>query len=268
MANQNFSVSFLVDQRPGEVFSAINNVKAWWTENLEGNSQKLNDEFEVRFGDVHYSRQKLIEVVPNKKVVWLVTDSKLNFLKDKSEWTGTKISFEIAEQDKKTQFRFTHLGLVPEIECYSACSNAWSDYINHSLRALITESKEQLKSNGKVLTIKEVAARFNELAQQEKWFEIQDELFADNVKSIEPSTAKYLPNAEGKLAVRKKGEDWVKRVEAAHKRYTSEPMVAANHFVIRRDIDITVRDLGRIQFNELILYEVSKGKIISEQFFY
>ena len=268
MANQNFSVSFLVDQRPGEVFAAVNNVKGWWTENLEGNSQKLNDEFEVRFGDVHYSKQKLIELVPNKKVVWLVTDSKLSFLKDKSEWTGTKISFEMDEQDKKTQVRFTHLGLVPEIECYDACSNAWSEYINHSLRALITASNGKANSNGKALTIQQVVARYNELAQQEKWFEIQDELFADNVKSIEPPTAKYLPNAEGKLAVRKKGEDWVKKVEAVHKRYTSEPLIAGNHFVIRREIDITVRDLGGIQFNELILYEVREGKIVSEQFFY
>ena len=268
MANQNFSVSFLVDQRPGEVFAAVNNVKGWWTENLDGNTQELNDEFEVRFGDVHYSKQKLIEVVPNKKVVWLVTDSKLNFLKDKSEWTGTRISFEMAEQDKKTQVRFTHLGLVPEIECYDACSNAWSDYIKHSLRALITSSNGKANSNGKALTIQQVVARYNELAQQEKWFEIQDELFADNVKSIEPPTAKYLPNAEGKAAVRKKGEDWVKRIEAAHKRYTSEPLVAGNHFAVNREIDITVQGIGRIQFNELILYEVREGKIVSEQFFY
>ncbi len=268
MANQNFSVSFLVDQRPGEVFAAVNNVKAWWTENLEGNSQKLNDEFEVRFGDVHYSKQKLIELVPDKKVVWLVTDSKLNFLKDKSEWTGTKVSFEVAEQDSKTQLRFTHFGLVPEIECFDACSNAWGDYINHSLRALITASNGKANSNGKPYKTQEVAARFNELAQQEKWFEIQDELFADNVKSIEPPTAKFLPNAEGKLAVRKKGEDWVKRVEAAHHRSTSEPLVAGNHFVVRREVDITVQGLGRIQFNQLMVYDVREGKIVLEQFFY
>jgi hypothetical protein len=138
MNNQDFTTAFLVDQTPKEAFDAINNVEGWWTENLEGNSQKLNDEFSVRFWDVHYSKQKLIEVVPGEKVVWLITDSKLNFIKDQSEWTGAKISFDITKQGNQTQVRFTQLGLVPEVECYGACSNAWSGYINDSLRSLIT----------------------------------------------------------------------------------------------------------------------------------
>jgi hypothetical protein len=142
MNNQSFTTCFLVDQTPEEVFDAVNNVRRWWTENLKGSSQKLNDEFEVRFGDVHYSRQKLIEVVPGKKVVWLITDSKLNFVEDKSEWTNTKISFDIYKQDNKTQLRFTHLGLIPKIECYNDCSNAWGYYVN-SLHCLITTGKGQ-----------------------------------------------------------------------------------------------------------------------------
>ena len=120
----------------------------------------------------------------------------------------------------------------------------------------------------KTLTTQEVAARFNELAQQEKWFEIQDELFADNVKSIDPPNSPYFGYAEGKAPVRKKGEEWVKRIEAAHKRHTTEPVVAGNHFVVGREVDITVRGLGRIQINEIMLYEVKDGRIISEQFFY
>ncbi len=125
-----------------------------------------------------------------------------------------------------------------------------------------------MTKNETALTTHEVAARFNELAQQEKWFEIQDELFADNVKSIDPPNSPYFGYAEGKAPVRKKGEDFVKRIEAVHRAHTSEPVVAGNHFSVGREMDITVQGLGRIQMNEIMLYEVKEGQIISEQFFY
>jgi hypothetical protein len=118
------------------------------------------------------------------------------------------------------------------------------------------------------LTTQEIATRFNELAQQEKWFEIQDELFADNVQSIEPENSLYFKYEEGKAPVRKKGEDWVKRIEAVHRLYTTEPVVGGDHFAVGREVDITVKGFGRIQINEVMLYEVKDGEIVSEQFFY
>jgi hypothetical protein len=120
----------------------------------------------------------------------------------------------------------------------------------------------------KTLTTKEVAARFHELAQQEKWFEIQDEFFAENVKSIDPPNSPYFGYAEGKDAVRKKGENFVSRIEAVHRVYTSEPLVTGNHFAVGREKDITVKGHGRIQISQIMLYEVKDGQIISEQFFY
>ena len=143
MEKQDYNASITVDATAQEAFKCINNVTKWWTENLEGRSQELNDEFTVRFGDVHYSRQQLVEVIPDEKVVWLVTDSNLNWIKDKHEWTNTKISFEIAEKDGKTQVHFTHLGLIPEVECFDACSDAWGQYIKLSLLSLITTGKGQ-----------------------------------------------------------------------------------------------------------------------------
>ena len=143
MEKQNYTASLKVDAPPQEVFKSINNVTDWWTENTEGSSQKLNDEFTVRFGDIHYSNQKLVEFVPNKKVVWLVTDSRLSWIKDKQEWTNTKISFEIISKGTYTQLIFTHIGLVPEIECYNDCRKGWDQYIKNSLFKLLTSGKGQ-----------------------------------------------------------------------------------------------------------------------------
>jgi len=140
-----FTTTILVDQTAEEAFNAINNVRGWWTgePGVEGNTDKAGDEFTYRYKDLHYSKQKVTELIPGKKVVWLITDSKLNFIKDKTEWTGTKISFDIAKRGDKTEIRFTHIGLVPDIECYRDCSNAWSSYINSSLRNFITKASVQ-----------------------------------------------------------------------------------------------------------------------------
>ena len=137
MNTQDFTDSFLVDQSPEEVFTAINNVRGWWSEELEGESEKLNDEFTYRYKDLHWSHQKLVEVIPNKKVVWLVKDSCLNFIQDKKEWNGTTIIFEVSRKNEKTELRFTHVALIPERECFEACSGGWTYYIN-SLYKLIT----------------------------------------------------------------------------------------------------------------------------------
>lgn len=141
MANKDFTTTILVDQTPKEAFDAINNVRGWWPGEIEGGTQKLNDEFTYQYKEIHYSKQKLIEVVPDKRVIWLVTDSRLNFVEDKDEWTGSKISFEISEKDNRTQIRFTHQGLIPQQECFDSCSNAWTNIINNSLSSFITTGK-------------------------------------------------------------------------------------------------------------------------------
>jgi len=141
--DQNYTVTLTVDQTPEEAFAAINNVRGWWTGDpgVEGSTDKLGDEFTYRYEDVHYSKQKITELVPGKKVVWLVLDARLNFTKDKTEWKGTEITFEISKKGNQTEIRFTHVGLVPQFECFDRCSDAWGSYINGSLRKLITAGK-------------------------------------------------------------------------------------------------------------------------------
>jgi len=141
MNDQSLTTSFTVDQTQEEAFDAINNVRGWWSGEIDGRTDQLGEVFTYRYKDVHRTTQKITEFVPGKRVVWHVTDAELNFVKDKTEWNGTDIVFEIAKKDGKTEVRFTHVGLVPAFECYGGCSGAWGFYINDSLRNLITTGK-------------------------------------------------------------------------------------------------------------------------------
>ena len=145
MVGTDITYTLLVDQSPEVAFNAVNNVRGWWTGDIQGSTDKLNDVFTYRYKDFHYSKQKITELIPAKKIVWFVTDSSLDFLKNKSEWNGTKIIFDIAKKGDKTEVRFTHLGITPEIECFDKCSNAWGSYINSSLLNLITTLLSKIK---------------------------------------------------------------------------------------------------------------------------
>ncbi|WP_309640538.1 SRPBCC domain-containing protein [Flavobacterium sp.] len=141
MKTPDYTTVILVDQPPKQVFDAVNNVRGWWSEEIEGNTDKLNDVFKYHYEDVHRCQIKLIEVVPYEKVVWLVVDNYFKFTQDESEWTGTKVIFEISEKDGKTKLQMTHQGLVPQYECFEICKDAWTNYIQNSLRSLITNGK-------------------------------------------------------------------------------------------------------------------------------
>ncbi len=151
-ATTDFTTTLLVSETTEEVFNAINHVRGWWSEEIEGNTDKLNNVFNYHYEDIHRCKIKLTEVVPNERIVWLVLDNYFKFTKDKSEWIDTKIIFEISAKDGNTHLRFTHQGLVPEYECYDICRNAWSNYIQNSLRSLITTGKGQPNGKGKPQT--------------------------------------------------------------------------------------------------------------------
>ncbi len=141
MQTTNYSSNLLVDKTPHEVFNAINDVSAWWSIHLVGNTKSLNDEFTVRFGET-YITMKVTESINDKKIVWLVTDCYKHWVKlNKIEWIGTNIVFEISSQNNKTKIDFTHIGLVPELECYDNCEKGWNQFFNDSLAKLIIEGK-------------------------------------------------------------------------------------------------------------------------------
>ena len=141
MKGQSYTTAFTVDQTPKEAFAAINRVCDWWSGYIQGPTDHLGAEFTYQYEDLHRSRQKITEFIPGQKVTWQVLDAYLSFVEDKTEWTGTTITFTLSQKGDQTEVRFTHSGLVPARECFDSCSNAWSFYINDSLRSLITTGR-------------------------------------------------------------------------------------------------------------------------------
>jgi hypothetical protein len=143
MKEDSFTTTFAVEQTPAEVFAAINNVRGWWSGEIDGSTGEPGARFTYRYQDIHRSKQEITELIPGKRVAWHVLDGYFNFTQDKTEWTGTDITFDISANDAGTEVRFTHAGLVPAYECFDSCSNAWGFYINTSLRNLITTGAGQ-----------------------------------------------------------------------------------------------------------------------------
>ena len=139
--NQDLTFNMTFAESPKKVFDAICNVRGWWSENLKGKTDKLGAKFTYQYKDIHSSTQKITEFVPNKKIVWHVLDSQLNFIKEKDEWNGTDIIFEITKKDGKTKLRFTHVGLTPEVECFEACYGGWGFFVKKSLKSLIIKGE-------------------------------------------------------------------------------------------------------------------------------
>jgi hypothetical protein len=142
MSDQSYTATIMVANPPQDVFNHINEVSKWWTKDFEGSSAKLNDEFVICHPGQHYSKQRVTEMSPGKRVVWLVTDSQMSWLeRDKAEWTGTRMIFELTTEGDKTSLHFTHEGLVPQKECYERCTQGWDMVIKDWLFKFITAGK-------------------------------------------------------------------------------------------------------------------------------
>ncbi|MFT3823979.1 MAG: SRPBCC domain-containing protein [Chitinophagaceae bacterium] len=140
MEQQDFHCSITAGVTPEQAFSGINDVAAWWSKSFKGASEHPGDVFTVRFGET-FAEFEITEVIPNKKIVWFTRDCNLHFMKDKKEWKGTSLNWEISSNGDTTRVDMTHVGLVPEIECYHDCIKGWTFYVTSSLHKLLTEGK-------------------------------------------------------------------------------------------------------------------------------
>lgn len=137
MNQQNFSTSILVNASPTEAIKAIQNFRAWWSEEIEGQTNQVNEVFFYHYKDVHLCKIKLIEKLNDQKLVYQVIENEFSFVNDKSEWVNSKLIFELVPEANQTKIIFTHEDLVPSNECYPVCEDAWTSYIQGSLKEYI-----------------------------------------------------------------------------------------------------------------------------------
>ena len=140
MNRKDFNTTISVNTTAGDAFKKIAQVDSWWAKDFTGKAEKLNDTFTIRFGDT-FVDFKITEVIPKEKITWYVTNSFLPWLKDKTEWNNTKVVFELASTNNQLKIDFTHVGLVPEVECYDQCEKGWTRFVTVSLLKFLTEGK-------------------------------------------------------------------------------------------------------------------------------
>lgn len=160
MDNNSFTKTISVNKSPGEAFDAIKDFRGWWSEEIEGRTDTLNDNFLYHYKDIHRCKIKLIEYLPERRLVYQVVENEFNFVKDKKEWVDTKLIFEISPEGSGTKIKFTHEGLVPHYECYQVCNDAWSGYIGNSLKNFIQTGKGNPNPKGEEGFNAEVAQRW------------------------------------------------------------------------------------------------------------
>ena len=151
MTGKSYTITFVVDQSPSEVFDAIVNVRGWWSEDIEGPTDRGGDTFRYRFQNLHRCDVRVDELVRGEKVAWTFVHSHFSFTEDAAEWKDTRIVFDIARKGNETEVTFTHVGLVAHFECNGACSDGWRTYINGSLKDLITTGRGRPKT-GEAIT--------------------------------------------------------------------------------------------------------------------
>ncbi len=138
MEQNNFSCGFTANMGAATAINQICNVPGWWGVSFTGSAGHKGDTFVIKMGGDSFFNCTVTELVPEKKIVWLVTDCHMPWYNDKKEWTGTRMSFDLNEHENATDITFTHEGLTPVSECYADCAPGWTHWIKTSLVSYLT----------------------------------------------------------------------------------------------------------------------------------
>jgi Activator of Hsp90 ATPase homolog 1-like protein len=145
MTERDYTTVLTVPTTPDAAYAAVNDVRGWWSQDVDGATDVVGAEFDYRGNqggvNLHRARIRVTDLEPGRRVEWHVRENWMSFIADQAEWTGTRIVFEISPTAEGTQIRFTHHGLVPSYECYDVCFDAWTFFVQDSLRALITTGR-------------------------------------------------------------------------------------------------------------------------------
>lgn len=147
--------TLVVPRTPQEVYDAIRRINAWWTVSAEGNADQLGDHFTVAFSDpvsgalVHRTVQRITEAAPGKRLAWRVTECHMPWLKDKEEWKGTTMVFDITPDAEGARIHFKHIGLTPAVECFEPCERGWAYFLIESLQQLIVTGAGRPDTSGR-----------------------------------------------------------------------------------------------------------------------
>ena len=141
MENKNFSSSITAEISADKAIKMISNVSGWWGVTFTGSAEKQGDEFVVKMTGDSFFNFTVIELIPGKRMVWLVTDCYMPWYSDKKEWANTRLIFDLAENHGVTELNFTHEGLTPDVECYKDCEPGWTHWIQTSLFSYLTSGK-------------------------------------------------------------------------------------------------------------------------------
>jgi hypothetical protein len=141
MEKNDFISSISAKISPDEAIKRISKLPEWWGVTFSGSSEKQNDQFTVKMGGDSFFNFTVAELIPGKRVVWLVTDCNMPWYADKKEWANTKLIFDVTENNGVTDLNFKHEGLTLEVECYKDCAPGWTHWIKTSLFSYFTTGK-------------------------------------------------------------------------------------------------------------------------------
>ena len=134
-----------IKSSPNKIYAALSTPKGvagWWTTETTGDD-KVGGMIRFRFTDndreLGVFDMKILELAPNQRVVWQVESGP-------AEWIGTKIRFDLKQEDDFTIVLFKHEGWKEPVEFMHHCSTKWAIFLM-SLKSLVETGKGQPSPN-------------------------------------------------------------------------------------------------------------------------